>query len=1303
MDDGGGTAGSAFTTAVTVSDGTTTSTLSANSFFVATSSSNLNGLFLVDSAGGVSASGTLRVFGASTLAATTITTGTVTFLNFQNATGTSLAVPTIIPSTGAAGTLTIGAAAGTGLITVGNSTLNQTLSLGIGTSSTVNIGTGPGTTTIKIGTGGAFGGIHIGATGITTTIDGGLTIAGIGVTSTNLNISGITNLAGTTITSVTTTNLNVTGALTLPANSVTDAMVVDTITASNYLLLTGGTLSGAFGFTTATGTSVTSTNAFFTTLAGTSLNISASSTFRTSTIAGGFFQTDFTDCSADSQTVNYDATTGKFTCLTDSGGGAPSSIFATPVTVTDGVTTSSLRADGLFIATSTTNLFGLFFANSAGSVSASGTLTVYGTSTFKNDVTFSRNTSTIFIQPSGSLSINRSDSTTSSLLIVKDMNNNFGSAVTAGAFIQRNSYFGEEFNIFRRGNCTITTTMARGDAGFYTNTCVSGNGSFSVATSSLIPYPGGGNSSNRGTFVVQSLNGVVNGIERIQITTAATQSSTAVNEYLGGNASGGTAGAGGNFLWATNTLPIFTAKVRPSNVSAVTSSVRYWVGFFGAPTTTASMMAPTTSPDGVYFTNCKTAANQSSYTTAVSNGAGDCNSTSWIGMIKSGTNIATTSCSVADSSPISSTTGFNYLRIEFVSSSAVRFLVDSNTANGVREVDCGTITVNPASYSNLVNMTVFAAMFVLNPSITARFDIDYFRVWQDDNVGGEVGGYGPSTIPEAVTTTPDLVSLSSLGEIYPASDGGGDWPEGTLVSLDPLAPDGRVTSSSFGYDANLVGVTASSLGLTIDNSTISGIHVATHGRATVRVSTINGPIFVGDYLTSSAIPGVAMRATKAGAVIGQAVTSYYGEDVGTVVASINKTNYLGSQTSSSSAMGSESLLSYLISSGSTITSSTYANTTSSALSMINADKVVAGLELVSPKVTTLNLLAGTISSFVSSSLKFNISSDNKIEFISGSASATSTIATIDGLGNAVFTGEVTASKINGLIPGLADLQTVVSTTIDRVGVLESSIQTISASLTSTQEQLLGLLSSSSTPTPTSTTLDISMFTKNSGLQFEYMVSFKEGLQTDSIGSISGTTTLLSDIIFFGRPYLNSDSGGYAMVASGTKEVVITFDNEYLDKPVIQVTMSFAEASSTEQESSVFSEDIRYIVSRATTKGFAIVLNKTAPFDVRFDWLALAIKNPKLFGVVTSSPVVFDLTPPPQNTPPVTESSIPSTTTENLEPADTPTTTPVQDSSPTSTQTEQQSLPPDEAQASSEEPSPPASNSLESSTTTPPAL
>ncbi len=52
--------------------------------------------------------------------------------------------------------------------------------------------------------------------------------------------------------------------------------------------------------------------------------------------------------------------------------------FTTPVTVTNGTVTSSLRADGLYIATSTSNLSGLFFVDSSGNVSASGTLQIFG-------------------------------------------------------------------------------------------------------------------------------------------------------------------------------------------------------------------------------------------------------------------------------------------------------------------------------------------------------------------------------------------------------------------------------------------------------------------------------------------------------------------------------------------------------------------------------------------------------------------------------------------------------------------------------------------------------------------------------------------------------------------------------------------------------------------------------------------------------------------------------------------------------------------------------------------------------------
>ena len=47
--------------------------------------------------------------------------------------------------------------------------------------------------------------------------------------------------------------------------------------------------------------------------------------------------------------------------------------------------------------------------------------------------------------------------------------------------------------------------------------------------------------------------------------------------------------------------------------------------------------------------------------------------------------------------------------------------------------------------------------------------------------------------------------------------------------------------------------------------------MAAVGRVPVKVSLENGPIRVGDPLTSSSKPGVAMRATKAGKIVGYAL------------------------------------------------------------------------------------------------------------------------------------------------------------------------------------------------------------------------------------------------------------------------------------------------------------------------------------------------------------------------------------------------------------------------------------------------
>jgi trimeric autotransporter adhesin len=52
--------------------------------------------------------------------------------------------------------------------------------------------------------------------------------------------------------------------------------------------------------------------------------------------------------------------------------------------------------------------------------------------------------------------------------------------------------------------------------------------------------------------------------------------------------------------------------------------------------------------------------------------------------------------------------------------------------------------------------------------------------------------------------------------------------------------------------------------------------IALNGRVPVKVSSENGPIQKGDYLTSSSVPGIAMKATQPGQVVGKALEGFDG-------------------------------------------------------------------------------------------------------------------------------------------------------------------------------------------------------------------------------------------------------------------------------------------------------------------------------------------------------------------------------------------------------------------------------------------
>jgi hypothetical protein len=92
-------------------------------------------------------------------------------------------------------------------------------------------------------------------------------------------------------------------------------------------------------------------------------------------------------------------------------------------------------------------------------------------------------------------------------------------------------------------------------------------------------------------------------------------------------------------------------------------------------------------------------------------------------------------------------------------------------------------------------------------------------------------------------------------------------------------------------------------------------------------------------------------------------------------------------------------------------------------------------------------------------------------------------------------------------------------------------------------------------------------------------------------------------------------------------VDVVFDQEYLEQPIVNVTLSLEDTTSTEKmmtDTEVFAQDIRFVVTKKSVKGFTIVLNKPATAPVTFSWTAFAVKNPKIFISVPSSS--FETTP-----------------------------------------------------------------------------
>ncbi|QQG41614.1 MAG: hypothetical protein HYV90_05680 [Candidatus Woesebacteria bacterium] len=246
---------------------------------------------------------------------------------------------------------------------------------------------------------------------------------------------------------------------------------------------------------------------------------------------------------------------------------------------------------------------------------------------------------------------------------------------------------------------------------------------------------------------------------------------------------------------------------------------------------------------------------------------------------------------------------------------------------------------------------------------------------------GTTGGTGGTGARGEIRVWTISSNAADLAEIYTSNDI--SLEAGDVVALDSSLKAG-VKKTTNTYEDETLGIVSTRPNLVIGDAIKEGnnvVPVALAGRVPVKVTAENGPIVAGDKLTSSSIPGVAMKATKTGITVGTAMSDFNGVEgeIGRVTAFVN-TSYtpgmllhnLLSENGydipeevwrSNNIDYSWIVLATLVSESKKLTSS--------QISEIYGDRVAATLEVIAPRIVAKSIYAGEINATESGSLVIN--------------------------------------------------------------------------------------------------------------------------------------------------------------------------------------------------------------------------------------------------------------------------------------------------------------------------------------------
>jgi hypothetical protein len=453
---------------------------------------------------------------------------------------------------------------------------------------------------------------------------------------------------------------------------------------------------------------------------------------------------------------------------------------------------------------------------------------------------------------------------------------------------------------------------------------------------------------------------------------------------------------------------------------------------------------------------------------------------------------------------------------------------------------------------------------------------------------------GSLTVKAGSYVIAQKVGGSDLAEVYYTKDpsiGPGD-----VVSLDKSIAAG-VQKSTKAYDSQAFGIVSTRPGLLLGDGTTNTedrpVQVALAGRVPTQVNTENGPIQPGDLLTTSSTPGVAMRATKAGQVIGQAMTPFDGEGVGSVLAFIKTDVTTGSSladrfrgvtlSQDGTDIGKRALEELLAENIST--------QPASQISDVMTDRVVAGLEVVTPRVTADVAALNKIEAATGLDIDVSLAEGGSLNI--GNVLGEKGI-TFDAAGNATFKGTVVAG-------------TIAAEKILGLEIFTDKISSIGEDTSELEQKIRILMEAQKSQ-------NMSIAETENGLVIARDASFEGEAFFQKFVTFAGNVLFRGEVSFEKVPTFSKDTAGYAVIAEGADRVRVEFEEEYAYPPIVNASLALETIDNEEvrdaAEELLLVSEVKYIVTNVTTKGFEIRINQGVFSDVRFSWQALAVKDAK---------------------------------------------------------------------------------------------